>query len=65
MSIAIAIIIIILAASLFGTFLVTRREEAKYGESTKRNTINLTIIYVIMFIVFTVGTIWFIVEATS
>ncbi|OKL35674.1 hypothetical protein [Domibacillus mangrovi] len=65
MSMAIAIIIIILAASLIGTFLVTRREEAKYEESTKRNTVNLSIIYLIMFVVFTVGTIWFIVTATS
>lgn len=65
MNIAMAIIIIILAASIIGTFLVTRREEAKYGESTKRNTINLSIIYVIMFVVFTIGTIWLIVTAVS
>jgi cytochrome c biogenesis protein ResB len=65
MSIAIALIIIILVASLVGTFIVTSREDVKYGESTKRNTVNLSIIYVIMFIVFTIGTVWFIVSAIS
>ncbi|OMP68367.1 hypothetical protein [Domibacillus epiphyticus] len=62
MKIAIALIIIILFISLIGTLFVTKNEDAKYGESTKRNTINLSIIYVLLFVGLTIGVVWYIVS---
>ncbi|OLN22095.1 hypothetical protein BTO30_11420 [Domibacillus antri] len=62
MKIAMALVIVVLVLALVGTFMVTKSEDVKYGESTKRNTINLTVIYIILFVVLAVGVIWYIVS---
>ena len=48
MKIALMFVIAIGIVSLLGTILVAKNVEANYGKSTKRNTINLTAIYVIV-----------------
>ncbi|MFC0417796.1 hypothetical protein ACFFHH_20550 [Cytobacillus solani] len=46
MKILIAFVFIILIIALVGTLMVTRKTDEKYSETTKKNTINLTFIYV-------------------
>ncbi|MCP3763540.1 hypothetical protein NLX67_14255 [Domibacillus sp. A3M-37] len=65
MNFAIGLVVLILLCAVGGTLFVMKSEDAKYGESTKRNTMNLTIIYAITFFLLAVGTVWFIVSATS
>lgn len=65
MNFAIGLVVLILLCAVAGTLFVMKSEDTKYGESTKRNTMNLTIIYVITFFLLAVGTVWFIVAATS
>ena len=63
MQIALGLAILILLGAVAGTVFVMRNEDAKYGESAKRNTFNLTAIYTAAFILIAAGTIWFIVSA--
>ncbi|KOP79942.1 hypothetical protein AN957_23095 [Cytobacillus solani] len=46
MKILIAFVFIILIIALVGTLMVTRKTDEKYSETTKKNTTNLTFIYV-------------------
>ncbi|MFE8696590.1 hypothetical protein ACFYKT_09610 [Cytobacillus sp. FJAT-53684] len=45
MKILIAFVFIILIIALAGTLMVTRKTEEKYGDTVKKNTTNLTLIY--------------------
>jgi uncharacterized Tic20 family protein len=47
MKILIALVIIILLGSFVGTLLITGKSDNNYGDSTKKNTTNLTLIYVV------------------
>lgn len=46
MKLLIAFVFIILLIALVGTLMVTRKTDEKYSETTKKNTTNLTLIYV-------------------
>ncbi|WP_449537733.1 hypothetical protein [Ferdinandcohnia sp. Marseille-Q9671] len=48
MEIAIILVIIIGIAALVGTIMIAGKGDANYRQSTKRNSINLTVIYVVV-----------------
>jgi hypothetical protein len=43
-----ALVIIILIIAVLGTLLATRKADENYSSSTKKNTLNLTLIYAIV-----------------
>lgn len=55
-----ALIIIILVASLIGTLVLTGKPDENYKGSTKQNTIRLTAIYIIIILVAIGGLAWYI-----
>lgn len=59
MKIALIIVILIGIISLFGTIFVARNVEANYGKATKRNTINLTAIYVVVLLGSLIALAWY------
>lgn len=48
MNIMIGLVILILVFSVVSTLLITRKPDENYRGSTKRNTTNLTLIYVVI-----------------
>ncbi|WP_213115828.1 hypothetical protein [Neobacillus rhizophilus] len=48
MNIMIGLVILILIFSVVATLLLTRKPDENYSGSTKRNTTNLTLIYVVI-----------------
>jgi cytochrome c biogenesis protein ResB len=60
MKFAMALIIIILVASLIGTLVLTGKPDENYKGSTKQNTIRLTAIYIIIILVAIGGLAWYI-----
>lgn len=51
MNILIALVIIILLISAVGTLLITGKSDSNYRSATKRNTTNLTLIYVVVIMI--------------
>lgn len=48
MNVMYALVSIILIISIISTLLITRKGDENYSSSTKRNTTNLTLIYVVI-----------------
>jgi len=48
MNIMLALVIIILSISIVSTLLIAGKGDENYSKSTKRNTTNLTMIYVVI-----------------
>ncbi|MCP8969288.1 hypothetical protein [Ectobacillus ponti] len=61
MKFALVLVVIIGVVSLVSTILVANRVEAEYSKSVKRNLTNLTLMYVLLFLVLSVGIVWYIV----
>jgi hypothetical protein len=51
MEIMYALVIIIIVISIISTLLITGKGDGNYRSATKRNTINLTLIYAVIIIV--------------
>lgn len=59
MKVAIILVIMIGMISLLGTIFVARNVEANYGKSAKRNTINLSVIYAVVFLGSLIALVWY------
>ncbi|TCJ04702.1 hypothetical protein [Cytobacillus praedii] len=55
MKLLIAFVFIILLIALVGTLMVTRKTDEKYSETAKKNTANLTLIYVAVIFLSTIA----------
>ncbi|OXS79926.1 hypothetical protein [Domibacillus enclensis] len=60
MNTAIGLVLFILAASVAGTLFVMLKEDQSYAASTKRNTVNLSLIYIVSFLLIGAGLVWII-----
>ncbi|MFB9758910.1 hypothetical protein [Ectobacillus funiculus] len=61
MTFAIILVTIISVISLLGTILVSRNVDTQYGKSIKKNLTNLSLIYLLLFVILLVGITWYIV----
>ncbi|EEM13679.1 MULTISPECIES: hypothetical protein [Bacillus] len=59
MKFAISLVIIIVIVSLLGTMLVARNMEENYGQSTKQNVTNLSVIYIVLLLSLLIGVTWY------
>ncbi|PEP56347.1 MULTISPECIES: hypothetical protein [Bacillus] len=59
MEFAISLVIIIVIVSLLGTMLVARNTEENYGQSTKQNVTNLSVIYIVLLLSLLIGVTWY------
>ncbi|MBJ8030139.1 hypothetical protein COM13_20550 [Bacillus pseudomycoides] len=59
MKFAISLVIIIVIVSLLGTMLVARNTEENYGQSTKQNVTNLSVIYIVLLLSLLIGVTWY------
>lgn len=63
MKLGLILIAIISMIALVSTIAVARgKVEENYGKSTKQNTVRLSMIYIVLFIVSIVGVTWYIVS---
>ncbi|MFP3123095.1 hypothetical protein OH784_10080 [Ectobacillus funiculus] len=61
MTFAIILVAIISVISLLGTILVAGNVDTQYGKSIKKNLTNLSLIYLLLFVILLVGITWYIV----
>ncbi|CAG9612863.1 hypothetical protein BACCIP111899_02041 [Bacillus rhizoplanae] len=59
MKFAFLLVIIIIIVSLLGTVLVARNTEENYGNSTKQNVTNLSVIYIVLLLSLLIGVTWY------
>ncbi|MFD0769551.1 hypothetical protein ACFQZ1_12050 [Bacillus sp. CGMCC 1.60114] len=59
MKFAFLLVAIIVIVSLMGTVLVARNTDENYGNSTKQNVTNLSVIYIVLFLILLIGVAWY------